>query len=79
MKRLGNVLPTRESFDCSAEYARREKENKMRIAKKELKGLEPIESDWETRYYKADTIYAVIGRDNKVHWFEVREDGDYRS
>ena len=76
--RLGTILPTKNSLKCSNEFTRRE--NKARLKAAEIAGLTNLPKRMvynELRYYKTNTLYAIIGSRLIPLWFEVRTDGDY--
>jgi hypothetical protein len=76
MKTIGTVLPTAKSLKATKAYAKNLKNEQDKVAK-ELKGLRKVNEDGETRFYKGDNVYAVIGRDLKIKWFEKRADGHW--
>ncbi len=80
MKMIGTVLPTCESLASSDRYARMIEAEKKVVAKHDpvLAKCERRAVGGETRYYASEHRYAIVGRDMRVRWFEVRLDGDYR-
>jgi hypothetical protein len=75
---LGTVLPTKKSLEINDRYFNdlRAEQNKIANSTDILKDAEKIEVGGEIRYYIGNK-YAIIGRNKKVMWFEVRKDGDY--
>jgi hypothetical protein len=78
MNKLGCVLPTRKSLAINDSYAKNLAENQRKVAEAELSEFPSRYIHGETRYYKTPTIWAIVGRDLTVKWFETRTDGDYR-
>lgn len=76
MKQIGTVLPTVKSLKASDDFARKLQKEQQKVARS-LKKYTRVQKCGETRYYDEDKFFAVIGRDLKIKWFEVREDGDY--
>lgn len=79
MKQLGSVLPTAASIKCNNDYAKRVAAENVKFAAKALPGIVPRNVRGELRYYKTETLYAIVSTisRNTVRWFEVRADGDY--
>lgn len=78
-KMIGTVLPTASSLSASARYAKAMDKAKRHVAS--ILGIDKYtieETALETRYWKDENTYGIIGRDDKVKWFEVRADGEYR-
>lgn len=75
---LGTVLPTKKSLETNDRCFENLKAEQNQIANSSdiLKNAEKIEVGGETRYYIGNK-YAIVGRNKKVMWFEVRKDGDY--
>jgi hypothetical protein len=80
MKMIGTVLPTYESLASSDRYARMIEAEKKVVAKHSpvLAQCERRVVGGETRYYASERRYAIVGRNMRIQWFEVRLDGDYR-
>lgn len=77
MKTIGTVLPTKQSLAAGERAYREEVRKKNAVAADQLAGLERRVVGGETRYYASSSRYAIVKRDLKVQWFEVRADGDY--
>jgi hypothetical protein len=79
MKKLGTILPTKESFAISKKhYETTVREKELEAIKHGLTSLKQSIHGTEIRYWETQFLYAVIGRDLSPKWFEVRADGDYR-
>jgi hypothetical protein len=77
-KPLGTILPTKKDLEINERCFQDLKTEQNRIANGSdiLKEAEKVEVGGETRYYIGNK-YAIVGRNKKIMWFEVREDGDY--
>lgn len=62
------------------QYARNDFAMRERVASQstELRGTDRRVVGGEVRYYDTTDQYAIVSRQGKVMWFQVREDGDYR-
>ena len=78
MTKLGTVLPTKKTIAINNAHAVSTAKKQKSVAEKELSGLTTRFVCGETRHYKTATIWAIVGRDMTVKWFETRADGDYR-
>jgi hypothetical protein len=78
MTKLGNVLPTKKTTAINNAHALNAIKKQKSVAENELSGLTSRFVCGEMRYYKTATIWAIVGRDMTVKWFETRADGDYR-
>lgn len=75
--KLGTILPTRESLAAADDHADRMDAERARIAAREFPG-QPIRMvGGEARIYRTPAVYAVVGRDLRIRWFEHRADGDW--
>ena len=80
MKTLGTILPTKESFAISKKhYETTVRAKEISAIKNGLAEFKQSLHGTEVRYWETPSLYAVIGRDLVVKWFEVRDDGDYRT
>ena len=76
---LGTVLPTSKDFainDRCFDEAQKIK-NEIAISDPSLRNADKVVVSGGTRYYTASNKYAIVGRDNKIRFFEVKKDGDY--
>ena len=75
-KALGTVLPSAESLAQGEAHAARitAQQKQMGAA---LAGCRAQTVGGEARYYRTNSIYAVVTRSLAVRWFEARADGDY--
>lgn len=80
MKPLGTILPDAKSLAATAAYYKSNQEMKDRVAAsaRELTGCTRKIVGGEVRYYDTTDQYAIISRQGKILWFQVRADGDYR-
>lgn len=75
---LGTILPTPSQLRKADKHADKMRQESLRIAAKELSGLERRVVDGEVRYYKTAAIYTpAVCRGGTRRWFETRADGDY--
>lgn len=74
---LGTVLPTAASLRASDRWAAEQEATKEQTAAADpvLSKCERREVGGEVRYYATAVKYAIIGRSNRVRWFEIRGDG----
>jgi len=78
MTKLGTVLPTKKTTAINNTHALSTAKKQKAVAEKELSGLTTRFVRGEMRYYKTETVWAIVGRDFQVKWFETKADGDYR-
>lgn len=75
---LGNIFPNERTLALNDKAIQEQKRLAEIVATNQLSDLTPKFLNGEQRYYKTDTIYAIVSqRDQKVRWFETRADGDY--
>tara|TARA_R110002094_G_scaffold24225_2_gene36445 strand:+ start:1634 stop:1894 length:261 start_codon:yes stop_codon:yes gene_type:complete len=78
MDALGTILPTRKSIAIGEKMHIEDQAARARIAiDSGLENLDRHEMPEGVRYYASDDLYAIVGRNMRVLWFEVRADGDY--
>lgn len=78
-KRPGTILPTAETIRLSNEYAKKVERLRDSVAREKLPGVECRIVGGEMRYYASPDKYAVISRTGNVLWFDVKDDGEYRT
>ncbi len=72
--KLGTILPTAASLKADADYGRRDRATRARIAaERGLRGGVVVGT--ETQYH-AGNVYRIVGRDGRVRVFEKSSDGD---
>lgn len=77
---IGTVLPTAASIASTDRFYKKNEASKERAAKRLLKGLrrKVVGTMFpEVRYYESENVYAIIGRDMKPRWFEIRDGETY--
>ena len=77
MKQMGTILPTKESMAIADRLYKKEMAKREQIGDKELSQYPKQVVFGETRYYKNDTTFAIVGRNNKIKWFEIRNGQEY--
>lgn len=75
-KALGTILPTKKSLQINESWHAQNEREKLRIASAAGLG-KGIMIEGERRYYQGANKYAIVSRNLRVLWFEVRADGDY--
>jgi len=77
MTMIGTILPTARSLELDDHYHATLERKKSAIGGA-IPDCTPCRVGGETRYYKTETLYAVISSSLAVLWFDRRADGhDY--